>query len=114
MMFKHPYILFFLIIIIPLVGWYIWKWRNSNPSMGLSTTRAFNGIPTSWKVYVMHLCFALQIIAVGSIIVALARPQTHDSKRTSRVEGTDIVLAIDISSSMLANDLKPTSFYAAK
>lgn len=114
MMFKHPYILFFLIIIIPLVGWYIWKWRNSNPSIGLSTTRAFNGIPTSWKVYVMHLCFALQIIAVGSIIVALARPQTHDSKRTSRVEGTDIVLAIDISSSMLANDLKPTRFDAAK
>lgn len=114
MMFRHPAFLFLLLLLLPLVGWYIWKWRNSNPSMGLSSTDAFKGMPTSWKVYLMHFCFMLKLVAIGTLIVALARPQTNDTKRTSRVEGTDIVLAIDISSSMLATDLQPTRFDAAK
>ena len=113
-MFKHPALLLLFLIYIPLVAWYIWKWRNSSPSMGVSTTSAFSGIRTSWKVWLMHLCFALQLVAIGGLIVALARPQTHDSQRTSRVKGTDIVLALDISSSMLATDLAPTRFDAAK
>lgn len=114
MMFKHPALLLLFLVYLPLIGWYIWKWRNSSPSMGISTVNAFKGIPTSWKVVLMHFCFAFQLIAIGGLIVALARPQTHDSKRTSRVEGTDIVIALDISSSMLATDLKPTRFDAAK
>ncbi|MDE7115559.1 MAG: VWA domain-containing protein, partial [Muribaculaceae bacterium] len=113
-MFKHPALLLLFLIYIPLIAWYIWKWRNSSPSMGVSTTSAFSGILTSWKVWLMHFCFALQLVAIGGLIVALARPQTHDSQRTSRVQGTDIVLALDISSSMLATDLAPTRFDAAK
>ena len=62
----------------------------------------------------MHFCFILQLIAIACVIVALSRPQTHDSERSSRVEGTDIVLCLDISSSMLATDLTPTRFQAAK
>ena len=78
-MFKHPALLLLFLIYIPFVAWYIWKWRNSSPSMGVSTTSAFSGIRTSWKVWLMHLCFALQLVAIGGLIVALARPQTHDS-----------------------------------
>lgn len=59
-MFKHPALLLLFLIYIPLVAWYIWKWRNSSPSMGVSTTSAFSGIRSSWKVWLMHLCFALQ------------------------------------------------------
>lgn len=114
MMLKHPYVLLLFLVYIPLIAWYIWKWRNSNPSIGISSVSAFKGIRNSWKVYLMHFCFILQLIAIGGIIVALARPQTHDSHSTSRVEGTDIVLALDISSSMLASDLKPTRFDVAK
>ncbi len=114
MLFKHPLILLLFLIYIPLIAWYILKWRNSSPSIGISTVSAFKGTPASWRVILMHVCFALQLIGVGALIVALARPQTHDSKRTSRVEGTDIVLALDISSSMLATDLQPTRFDAAK
>ncbi len=114
MMFKHPGLLFLFLIFVPLIGWYVWKWRNSNPSMGLSSLTPFRGIKSSWKVWLMHFCFGLQLVALGGLILALARPQTHDSQRTSRVQGTDIVLAIDISSSMLATDLSPTRFDAAK
>lgn len=49
-MFKHPALLLLFLIYIPFVAWYIWKWRNSSPSMGVSTTSAFSGIRTSWKV----------------------------------------------------------------
>jgi Ca-activated chloride channel family protein len=70
--------------------------------------------PARLKVALMHACFLLQLVALGGMIVALARPQTHDSQSSSNVEGTDIVLALDISSSMLANDLQPTRIQAAK
>lgn len=114
MRFLHPGLLFLLIILVPLVAWYIWKWKNSSPSMGISTVSAFRKVRNSWKVSVMHLCFLLQLVAIAALTVALARPQTHDSERSSKVEGTDIVLCLDISSSMLATDLAPTRFQAAK
>lgn len=114
MMLKYPGFLFLFLLFIPLVVWYLWKWKNSSPSMGMSTISAFRGVKTSWKVWLMHFCFALELLAIGGIIIALCRPQTHDSMSTSRVEGTDIVLALDVSSSMLATDLQPTRFDAAK
>ncbi len=114
MSFLHPSFLFLLLILVPLIAWYIWKWRNSSPSLGVSTTKPFAKVKSSWKVGLMHFCFFLQLVAVAAVIVALARPQTHDSERSSQVEGTDIVLCLDISSSMLATDLAPTRFQAAK
>lgn len=114
MMFLHPGLLFLLLILIPIAAWYVWKWKGSNASMGISSTDAFKKIPVSWRVYLMHFCFALILASIACVIVALARPQTHDSERKSRVEGTDIVIALDISSSMLATDLQPTRFDAAK
>ena len=114
MIFAKPYLLFLLILIIPLVAWYVWKWRKSDPSVGVSTVAPILSFGTPYKVWLMHVAFALQVVAVAAIIVALARPQTHDSQRSSSVEGTDIVLALDISSSMLANDLQPNRIQAAK
>lgn len=114
MMFRHPWILSLLLLYIPLIAWYVWKWRNSNASLGISSVSSFAKYRASWKVGLMHFCFALQLIAIGCIIVALARPQTHDSLRSSTIEGTDIVLAIDISGSMTATDLKPNRIEAAK
>lgn len=114
MTFLHPRLLWVLLIILPLIAWYVWKWRNSSPSIGISSVSPFKGVKGSWKVGLMHFCFILQIVAIAAVIVALARPQTHDAERSSRVEGTDIVLCLDISSSMLASDLKPTRFQAAK
>ncbi len=114
MMFKHPGLLWLLTIIIPLVVYYIWKWKQANPSMGMSSLQAFAKLPVSWKVWMMHFMFAMEMATLACVIVALARPQTYDHLRTSRIEGTDIVLALDISGSMMANDLQPNRFMAAK
>lgn len=113
-MFKNPGLLWLLLILLPLIAWYIWKHRNANPSLGISTVSPVMKLPVTWKVVAMHFAFALQLLAIAGLIVALARPQTHDHLRTSRIEGTDIILALDISGSMSARDFKPTRFAAAK
>ncbi len=109
-----PYFIFLFILYIPLIYWYIKKWRGGDPSIGVSTLAPFKKIRARGKVILMHFCFLLELIAIGGIIMALCRPQTHDSLRESNMEGTDIILALDISSSMLASDLQPTRFEAAK
>lgn len=114
MMFKSPGFLFLFLIFIPLIGWYIWKYKNASPYMGVSTAKPLVKLPISWKVILMHVNFALVLIAIGALIVSLCRPQTHDHFRSSRIEGTDIVIALDISSSMLATDFDPNRFEAAK
>lgn len=113
-MMKHPGFLWFFLLYIPLIAWYIWKHRNANPSLGVSTVSPLGKLPMSWKVILMHFCFVLQLASIGGLIVALCRPQTHDHFRTSRIEGTDIVIALDISGSMSARDFSPSRFIAAK
>lgn len=114
MTFKYPWLLWLFLIYVPLIWWYLKKNRHSTPSMGLSTLSAFDKLPRSWKEYLQKFNFVLKLFALGLIIVALCRPQTYDSKRTSRVEGTDIVLALDISGSMASKDFEPSRFQAAK
>lgn len=114
MILKYPWLLLLFLIYIPLILWYIAKQRDANPSLGVSTASAFARVRTTWKVWLIHACFGLKLAAIGFMIVALCRPQTHDHYRTSHVEGTDIVLALDISGSMSAQDLEPTRFAAAK
>lgn len=114
MIFRHPWAFFLFLLFIPLIAWYILKWKNSNPSMGVSSISPFSKLKASSKVFLMHACFGLQLVAIGAMIVALARPQKHDALRSSTIEGTDIVLAIDISGSMTATDLQPNRIEAAK
>jgi len=114
MTFLHPWLLLLLLILVPLIVWYLRKWKGANPAMGISSVSAFKKYQATTKVFLMHFCFLLQLVAVACIIVALARPQTHDSLKSSSVEGTDIVIALDISSSMLATDLQPNRIEAAK
>lgn len=110
----YPLRLFLLLILIPLIVWYIVKWKKSNPSIGISSLTSLIKYRSIFKETAMHLAFALQLATIAALIVALSRPQTHDSLSSSNIEGTDIVLALDISSSMLANDLQPTRIEAAK
>lgn len=110
----HPWLLLLFLIYLPLIVWYVMKWRNANPSVGVSSVSSLRPYRAKSKVMLMHLCFALQLVAIGGLIVALSRPQKHDSLRSSTIEGTDIVLALDISSSMLATDLQPNRIEAAK
>lgn len=111
---KYPWLLLLFIAYIPLIWWYIKKNKNSTPSVGLSTLAPFAKLPRSFKEYLMKFNFVLKLVAIGCLIVALCRPQTYDSKRTTNIEGTDIVLALDISGSMSSKDFKPSRFEAAK
>jgi len=114
MLLAHPGYLWLFLLFIPLIAWYIYKHRSLHSSIGISTAAPFAKIPRTFKSYLLHLLFVLQLAVIGCMIVILARPQTRDSWNTSSVEGTDIVLAMDISTSMLARDFKPDRFEAAK
>ena len=111
----HPGWLWLLpVLMIPLIAWYIYSQDKNEPEMNVSSTRAFDGIGTSWKVWLKHLSFALKMGALVCLVIILCRPQTKDSWSTSDVEGTDIVIAMDISTSMLAKDFSPNRFESAK
>ena len=114
MQFAHPKILWLLLLLIPLIVWYILKQRNAFPAMLVSTSQPYDKMPTTLRASLRHLLFLLKLSAITCMIIVLARPQTYDHWRTSSVEGTDIVIAMDISSSMLARDFKPDRLEAAK
>lgn len=114
MHFAHPKFLWTLLILIPLIVWYVMKQCNMHATMALSSSSAFARIPRSWKQPLRHLLFILRLGALACLIVVMARPQLRDSWRTTSTEGTDIVLALDVSSSMLARDFDPDRFEAAK
>lgn len=104
MQLAYPKILWLFLVLVPLIVWYIIKQRNSYPAMNISSSEPFDRLPRSFRASCRHILFVLQLLALSCIIVALARPQSHDQWRTSTVDGTDIVIAMDISGSMLAHD----------
>lgn len=114
MQFAHPKFLWFFLVLIPLVVWYVLKQRNARASIAVSTVAAFAGIGRSWRQYVRHLLFLLRLGALSCLIIILARPQVKDRWNTSSTEGTDIVIALDVSTSMLAKDLTPNRLERAK
>ncbi|MCC8173392.1 MAG: VWA domain-containing protein [Odoribacter sp.] len=103
-----------LIIPIPMIIWYILKERTSHVDLQFSSLRAFRHIKNTGKVWLRHVLFALKILAIIFIVVALARPQTSNKWQTYNSEGIDIMLALDISGSMLAQDFTPDRLEAAK
>lgn len=85
-----------------------------NASIQLSSLKGFSSIGKSKKMYVRHLPFVLRILAMIFLIIAMARPQSSNKLRTSTTEGIDIMISLDISTSMLAMDFKPNRMEAAK
>lgn len=114
MVFANPLYFLLLLLLIPMIGWYIWKLRKSQASMRLSSLSGFEKAPNSYRVYLRHLPFVLRMLAFTFLVIALARPQTTNKWNTSTTEGIDIVMSVDISSSMLAQDLRPNRLEAAK
>lgn len=106
--------LWLLTLLIPVAVWYILRQKDAHPSMGMSSLGAFASMPRSWKQYLRHFLFVLRLCAIACLVVVLARPQMKDRWSTSSTEGTDIILALDISTSMYARDFDPDRFQAAK
>ena len=114
MTFAHPAYFLLILLLIPYIIWYIMKGKKSEPSMRVSTIRMYASMPKSYKTYLRHAPFVLRMIALMLLIVVLARPQSTDKWQSSEVEGIDIMLVVDVSTSMLAEDLKPNRLEAAK
>ncbi|MDB5147187.1 MAG: hypothetical protein JWQ57_1207 [Mucilaginibacter sp.] len=112
--FAHPGF-FWLLISIPLmVGWYIWKQKQLQGNLAMPTIRGFAMITKSMLPRFRHLGIVLRSLAMIALIVALARPQSSLSWQDTTTEGIDIVIASDISGSMLAEDFKPNRLEAGK
>ena len=114
MEFANKEYLFLLLLLVPYVVWYFLYRKKTEPTMRMSDTFAYQYAPKSWKTRLIHLPMLLRTIAFTCIVVALARPQTHNSWGSKTVEGIDIMLSMDVSTSMLAEDLKPNRIEAAK
>ena len=106
---------FWLLLILPfLTIWYVFKHKQQNASLKVSALQAFGKQSQLWSL-IKHLLFLLRLAAIGLIIVAMARPQTVDiSSKIKKTLGIDIVMAIDVSASMLAKDLTPSRLEALK
>ena len=103
-----------LILLIPYVLWYFLYKKKSEPTLRMSDTEAYRFVGGSWRVRIVHMPMLLRCIAFVLLVIVLARPQTHNSWGSKSVEGIDIMLAMDVSTSMLAEDLKPNRIEAAK
>ena len=114
MLFNNPEYLWLLLVLVPMIGWYIYKQYQSNASLQVSSTAPFSKMPKTRKHYLFHLVFALRCLALTFLVIAIARPQSTNSFRSESTEGIDIMLSLDISGTMLAEDLKPNRLEAAK
>ncbi|MBO4801582.1 MAG: VWA domain-containing protein [Bacteroidaceae bacterium] len=114
MQFANPYFLLLLLLAIPYIVWYILRSRTSESTLQVSSTTAFRRAPRTLRQYLVHAPFLLRLLAYVMIVLVLCRPQTSNSWSDRTIEGIDIMLCVDISTSMLAEDLKPNRIEAAK
>ena len=112
--FANPKLLWLLLLVPVLIVWYILRHKKQEASLSFSDLKGFAKLPKTWKAYLRHILFALKMAALALLVVAIARPQSSSTNSTSNIEGIDIVMAMDVSGSMLARDLKPDRLTAAK
>ena len=112
--FANPNYLWLLLILPGALAWHFFTWKKQQAVLKMPSLSVFKGVSSIWsKIY--PFLFIIRSIAIGLIIIAISRPQTVDiSTRTKTNKGIDIVMAIDVSSSMLSQDLKPNRLTALK
>ncbi len=112
--FNNPQLLWLSLIVVPIIVWYIFKERTIHADMTFSSLSILKQIKRRGNPWLRHILFAMRMLAILLLIVALARPQHSNTWEEYSSEGIDIVLAVDISSSMLARDFEPDRLEAAK
>ncbi len=112
--FKNPELFYLLLVIVPLAAWYIFRQNRNTASIQISSTASVFKAPKTLRHVLRHSVFVTQMIALAFFIVVLARPQASSSWENVTTEGIDIIIALDISSSMLARDFSPDRLEAAK
>ena len=114
MHFASPYYLWLLTLLVPMIGYYVWRTLQGGAAIRISSFAGVVRAPKTVRYYLRHLPFALRAAAFALLVVALARPQDVEQNVRTNTEGIDIMLAIDVSGSMLARDFKPDRITAAK
>lgn len=116
MFFEYPKLLFLLLLLVPLAGWYLYReLKGKNvPSLQVSSLQPFFKDGISFRKIIYHVPFALRMITLAALIIAIARPRSSSDYETTSTEGIDIMLAMDVSTSMLARDFQPDRIAAAK
>lgn len=112
--FKNPEYFYLLLVIVPMAAWYIFRQKRNSASIRISTTAPVIKAPKTLRHYLRHLVFLLQMVAISAFVIVLARPQSTTEFENVTTEGIDIVIALDISTSMLAKDFSPDRLEAAK
>ncbi|MCH9660772.1 MAG: VWA domain-containing protein [Bacteroidetes bacterium] len=112
--FVNPQFFWLLLLLPVLLLWYLWKRKQQTASLSISSIKGFR-TGNNWLAKLKPILFLLRLLALAAIVVALARPRNVDeSTRIKTTSGIDIVMAIDVSASMLARDLKPNRLEALK
>jgi len=106
--------LWLLLVIIPVIAWYIIRQSKHYASMQISSAEALKSGKKGVKTYLRHVLFVLRIFAIAAIIIVIARPQNNTEWDTKVAEGIDIIMSMDVSTSMLAEDFQPNRLEAAK
>lgn len=114
MEFANKEYLLLLLLLIPYIIWYFLYRRHSEPTLRMSDTYAYQYAPKSWKIKLINLPMLLRCLTFTLVVIVLARPMTSNPWSRQHVEGIDIMLAMDISTSMLAEDVSPNRMEAAK
>jgi Ca-activated chloride channel family protein len=112
--FENGWFLWFMLIIPMLLAYYIYRQARFNAPVKLSTAGFVDGRRKTFRHYLRHLIFALRLVTIALVIIVIARPQNIDRWQSSTTEGIDIILALDVSGSMLARDFSPDRLEASK
>ncbi|NJO69520.1 MAG: VWA domain-containing protein [Bacteroidetes bacterium] len=113
MSFANPLLFLLLIPVAALIAWYFFRNGKIHPTLRVPALDPLKA-QTSWKVRLRHLIYIMRFLALILIVIVLARPQSKNSQRNQITEGIDIVIALDISTSMLAKDFNPDRLEASK
>ena len=95
--FANPEYFWLLLVLIPMIIWYIFKEKRSHADLKFSSIRVFKQMKRGSRIWLRHLLFAARVLAILFLVLALARPQSSTSWQTYNSEGIDIMLALDIS-----------------
>ena len=115
MFFEYPSLIFLELLLIPVIALYVWRELHTGaPSMRVASLGPWTGKGGRFKKYARHLPFIFRVITIAAIILAIARPRSSEDFEKVNTEGIDIVLTLDVSTSMLARDFRPDRISAAK
>jgi Ca-activated chloride channel homolog len=112
--YQKPEMFYLLLALIPMALWYILRYRKNTASIRVSTTAALAKTPVTMRHVFRHVPFLLQLAAMAFFIAVLARPQSSSKWENVTTEGIDIMISLDVSTSMLAMDFHPNRLEAAK